>query len=220
MTFESKDLEESEMDIDLSSSNGMNAANAEVSLQTAASSSANEEQTTQDDVSNTNIVQANNSGDDNDVMSSDVIKPTAATATAVSNPTEEKANAESTAAVNPSTANTSDACKRALSPPENENENDAPTKKSKIIESSDQSLGNENNATTSHIDVVQTEPSSNSNDLPDAAPLAKTGYEDVEPSIAKLIQDKLEAINEVVPLKPLSLRDLGMIDCLRSTIEN
>lgn len=218
MTFESKDLEESEMDIDLSSSNGMNAANAEVSLQAAESSSANEEQTTQDDVSNTNIVQANNSGDDNDVMSIDVIKPTAATATAVSNPTEEKANAESTAAVNPSTANTSDACKRALSPPENEN--DAPTKKSKIIESSDQSLGNENNATTSHIDVVQTEPSSNSNDLPDAAPLAKTGYEDMEPSIAKLIQDKLEAINEVVPLKPLSLRDLGMIDCLRSTIEN
>lgn len=217
MTFESKDLEESEMDIDLSSSNGMNAANAEVSLQAAESSSANEEQTTQDDVSNTNIVQGNNSGDDNDVMSIDVIKPTAATATAVSNPTEEKANAESTAAVNPSTANTSDACKRALSPPENEN--DAPTKKSKI-ESSDQSLGNENNATTSHIDVVQTEPSSNSNDLPDAAPLAKTGYEDMEPSIAKLIQDKLEAINEVVPLKPLSLRDLGMIDCLRSTIEN
>ena len=110
-------------------------------------------------------------------------------------------------------------------PPPSILDNDVLTKKSKV--ENNLSLEDGYNTASVHLEATETKndmlqtKSSADGDPPDAAHQPKgessskpiiQGYEHMEPSIAQLIQAKLEPIIEVIPLIPLSLRDLGMYD--------
>ena len=105
------------------------------------------------------------------------------------------------------------------------NAEEVPSKKNKTENSAALSIENNPNEiteiNTTSGDTVQKKPTSIPNDYLDAANLSSESafdksnssvYRNMEPSIAKLIEDQLEIIHEVVPLKPLSLRDLAELE--------
>ena len=226
MSDENKSNESSEMDVDANSgSNEPQFASAELSSKAAATAT-HEDQPAQENSTN------NSAGSENEQMIIDdmetVSTPAAAAVTATEDPVKEAAvesPANGAVSIHVHTETSSEVIdtnaedrKRASSP-----SNNVPSKKSRTelsmpeqdVKATDEL---EPNSNSTQDERLQNKPMSTPNNAPSTTDLpapdapsdqAETGYECLESSIANLIEDKLEPINEVTPLQPLSLRDLG-----------
>lgn len=210
MTGETKVDEPSEMDVDVTS--GSNEHQLSCTGFPSKTAAAVEGRPTQENGADNNASMKH----DQMIIDDTVNEPPAAGSPqlAQENATESRSNTESS---NGALIISDDERKRTSSP----SDVDVPSKKRRMeLQTSDHdnAASEATKLNSTNNDILQKPPSapnedSNAADLPsdNVSREVMMGYEKMESSVAKLIQDKLEPIDEVVPLRPLSLRDLGLL---------
>ena len=183
-----EELDETSMDIDSNSSTKIQRANTELPIHAAAAAENTAEETTeQKEPVNVFI--------DDIEMTPDSAEPDKENEMASNGKTAEMSIIEME----------DETRKRPASP----SDNDVPEKKSKIEYENSSSLESSNDERSAGPIDSST---GNAAAGDSTSQQLNIGYEGLESSIAKIIQEKLEPIGEdFTPLQPLSLRDLGML---------
>ena len=182
-----EELDETSMDIDSNSSTKIQRANTELPIHAAAAAENTAEETTEQEPVNVFI--------DDIEMTPDSAEPDKENEMASNGKTAEMSIIEME----------DETRKRPASP----SDNDVPEKKSKIEYENSSSLESSNDERSAGPIDSST---GNAAAGDSTSQQINIGYEGLESSIAKIIQEKLEPIGEdFTPLQPLSLRDLGML---------